>query len=59
MFINPKSNYSRFATLLILSDLMKYYYVCLKVISKAWKPIEDMKFRLEFFSHVLQHMNLI
>ena len=28
-------------------------------ISEAWKPTEDMKFRLEFFLHTLLHKNAI
>ena len=27
-------------------------------ILEAWKPTRDMKFRLEFFSYALPHMNL-
>ena len=34
MSIEPKSNYSRFSTLVILSDHMEDYYACLKVILK-------------------------
>ena len=28
-------------------------------ILEAWKPIKDIKFRLEFFSHALLHINSI
>ena len=29
------------------------------LILEAWKPTKDMKFRLEFFAHVLPHKNSI